>query len=167
MTDVAAGEDPFRYEAEGARGTMTSYNRIGMVASSANAAVQMDILRGEWGFNGYNVTDFTGLDIKAAPKESVLAGTTAFCGFGGNTPYWTEAQLSGDADLMKAMQDSMHYALYALSNSYAMDLVNTHPVDLMTWWRAMYISLITISSVLAAASVAGYVVFTLKGKKEA
>ncbi len=167
MEDVAAGEDPFRYEAEGARGTMTSYNRIGMVASSANAAVQMDILRGEWGFNGYNVTDFTGLDIKAAPKESVLAGTTAFCGFGGNTPYWTEAQLSGDADLMKAMQDSMHYALYALSNSYAMDLVNTHPVDLMTWWRAMYISLITISSVLAAASVAGYVVFTLKGKKEA
>ena len=97
----------------------------------------------------------------------MLAGTTAFCGFGGNTPYWTEAQISGDADLMKAMQDSMHYALYALSNSYAMDLVNTHPVDLMTWWRAMYISLITISSVLAAASVAGYVVFTLKGKKEA
>ena len=167
MTDVAAGEDPFRYEAEGARGTMTAYNRIGMVASSANAGVQMDILRGEWGFDGYSVTDFTGLDIKAAPKESVLAGTTAFCGFGGNTPYWTEAQISGDADLMKAMQDSMHYALYALSNSYAMDLVNTHPVDLMTWWRAMYISLITISSVLAAASVAGYVVFTLKGKKEA
>lgn len=155
----------FRYAAEGARGTMTAYNRIGATASSANYGVQYAILREEWGFNGYSVTDFTGLNPIAAPKESIFAGTTAFCGFGANTSYWTEAALSGDADLLKAMQNSMHYALYALSRSYAMDLVNTHTVSLMTWWRAMYISLITISSVLTAASAAAYVVLSIRDKK--
>ena len=155
----------FRYAAEGARGTMTAYNRIGATASSANYGVQYAILREEWGFKGYSVTDFTGLNPIAAPKESIFAGTTAFCGFGSSTSYWTEAALSGDADLLKAMQNSMHYALYALSRSYAMDLVNTHTVSLMTWWRAMYISLITISSVLTAASAAAYVVLNIRDKK--
>ena len=155
----------FRYAAEGARGTMTAYNRIGATASSANHGVQYAILREEWGFKGYSVTDFTGLNPIAAPKESIFAGTTAFCGFGSSTSYWTEAALSGDADLLKAMQNSMHYALYALSRSYAMDLVNTHTVSLMTWWRAMYISLITISSVLTAASAAAYVVLSIRDKK--
>ena len=155
----------FRYVAEGARGTMTAYNRIGATASSANYGVQYAILREEWGFKGYSVTDFTGLNPIAAPKESIFAGTTAFCGFGSSTSYWTEAALSGDADLLKAMQNSMHYALYALSRSYAMDLVNTHTVSLMTWWRAMYISLITISSVLTAASAAAYVVLSIRDKK--
>ena len=67
---------------QGALGVMSSYNRIGAVASSANVGVQVQIMRDEWGFNGYNVTDFTGVSLKASPKESILAGTTAFCGFG-------------------------------------------------------------------------------------
>lgn len=69
----------------GALGVMSSYNRIGAVASSANAGVQVQIMRNEWGFKGYNVTDFTGVTLHASPKESILAGTTAFCGFGRTT----------------------------------------------------------------------------------
>ncbi|MFV0535494.1 MAG: fibronectin type III-like domain-contianing protein, partial [Cumulibacter sp.] len=63
----------------GALGVMSSYNRIGAVAASANRGVMVDIMREEWGFEGYNVTDFTGVTLKAAPKESLLAGATA-CG---------------------------------------------------------------------------------------
>lgn len=162
------GETGNSYGEEGALGVMTSYNRIGAVASSANKAVQVDIMREEWGFKGYNVTDFTGVSMRAAPKESILAGTTAFCGMGApSVSYWNVEAMSGDADMRQAMRDSMHYALYALSRSYAMDLnVNTHTVSLMTWWRAMYISLITVSAVLTAAAVAGYVVIGIKGRKE-
>ena len=57
----------------GALGVMSSYNRIGAVASSANAGVQVQIMRNEWGFKGYNVTDFTGVTLHASPKESWLA----------------------------------------------------------------------------------------------
>ena len=164
---IAAGSVAYQYGAEGALGVMSSYNRIGAVASSANRAVMVDIMRGEWGFKGYNVTDFTGVALKAAPKESILAGTTNFCGFGNSVSYWSEAALRGDADIMQALHDDMHYALYALSRSYAMDLnINTHTVWLMTWYRATYISLITVFSVASLACVAGYVFFSIRGKKE-
>ena len=77
---------------------MTSYNRVGAVASSANRGLMVNILRKEWGFKGYNVTDFTGVSAKAAPKESIMAGTVAFCGFGKpSVDYWDETTLKGDA----------------------------------------------------------------------
>ena len=166
-TAIAAGETANRYGAEGALGVMSSYNRIGAVASSANKAVMVDIMRGEWGFKGYNVTDFTGVSLKAAPKESILFGTTNFCGFGNSVSYWSEDALRGDADMMQAIHDDMHYALYALSRSYAMDLnVNTHVEWLMTWYRATYISLITVFSVASLACVVGYVVCGIRGKNK-
>ena len=156
------------YEAEGALGVMTSYNRIGIVASSANYNMQVNILRGEWGFVGYNVTDFTGVALKAAPKESILAGTTCFCGMGSpSVDYWDASSLSGDADMLQALHDNMKYALYALANSYAMDLtINTVSVWNMTWWRATYISMITVSSVLIVASAAGYTIIAVTEKKK-
>lgn len=156
------------YGTQGALGVMTAYNRIGAVASSANHAVQVDILRGEWGFIGYSVTDFTGVTDKAAPKESILAGTTAFCGMGApSVSYWSVEALTGDKEMCQALHDSMHYALYALSNSYAMDLsINTHVIWLMTWWRAAYISAITVSSILLAGSIGGYIFFSFRKKRE-
>lgn len=167
-SEAAAGKTANSYAAEGALGVMTSYNRIGFTAPSANKAVMVNIMREEWGFKGYSVTDFTGVNLKAAPKESIMFGTTAFCGMGKpSVSYWNEAALRGDKTMMQALHDSMHYALYALSRSYAMDLnTNTHVVSLMTWYRATYTALITVSAVLAVAAVAGYAVFSVKGKKE-
>lgn len=143
----------------GALGVMTSYNRIGAVASSANAGVQVQIMRDEWNFNGYNVTDFTGVALKAAPKESILAGTTAFCGFGvTDINYWSEEGLSGDRDMLLAVKQNIHYLLYALANSAALNGVNatTHVVNVMTWWRMLYIVLIAAFSLIIIASLIGY-----------
>lgn len=144
---------------EGALGVMSSYNRIGAVAPSANVAVQQQIMREEWGFKGYNVTDFTGVSLKAAPKESILAGTTAFCGFGvsEDITYWNEKALSGDRDMLLAIKANLHYILYALSHSAAMNGVNatTHSVNVMTWWRATYLSCIGAFSVLTLAGLVG------------
>ena len=91
---------------------MSSYNRIGAVASSANVGVQVQIMRDEWGFNGYNVTDFTGVSLKASPKESILAGTTAFCGFGAGDEikYWNAKSLSKDiCSNMCIMRGILHH----------------------------------------------------------
>ena len=146
----------------GALGVMSSYNRIGAVAPSANVGVQVQIMRNEWGFKGYNVTDFTGVSLKASPKESILAGTTAFCGFGisEEITYWNEEALSGDRDMLLAIKQDLHYLLYALANSAAMNGVNstTHSVDVMTWWRATYMTCI---GVFAAATLAGLVAYSV------
>ena len=155
----------------GAYGVMTSYNRIGAVASSANRGVMVDILRNEWGFKGYNVTDFTGVSLKAAPKESILAGTTAFCGFGSpNLSYWTKDTelLSKDKDICAAIKQNIKYILYSLANSNALNGINSssHVVWLMTSWRAMYISFISISGVALLGLYGSYIVLSLRNKKE-
>ena len=148
-------------------GIMTSYNRIGAVPSSANVAVMVNILRDELGFKGYNVTDFTGISLVAAPKESVLAGTTAFCGFGATVDYWTPDALSGDAQMLSAIREDMHYTLYALANSAALNGTNstTHSEDQPTWWRTAYKTGMYVSGVLLALSLVLYVVAFLKKKK--
>ena len=150
---------------QGALGLMTSYNRIGAVASSANAAVMVNILRNEWGFHGYNVTDFTSVSPHAAPKESVLAGTNAFCGFGNQgVKYWDADTLSKDRDMLLAIKQDMHQALWAIANSNAMNGVNssTHTVNVMTWWRAAYIAAIGASGLLTLAGLAGYTVVRIR-----
>lgn len=153
---------------QGALGVMSSYNRIGAVASSANKAAMQDILRGEWGFKGYSVTDFTGVSPKAAPKESILFGTTAFCGFGVTVDYWNADYFKNDADFCAAIKQNLHYILYSLANSNALNGINktSRTVQLMTSWRAGYISAITITSVALVGSLAAYVVTLVLAKKK-
>ena len=148
-------------------GIMTSYNRIGAVPSSANVAVMVNILRDELGFKGYNVTDFTGISLVASPKESVLAGTTAFCGFGATVDYWDVDSLSGDAQMLSAIREDMHYVLYALANSAALNGTNstTHSEDQPTWWRTAYKTGMYASGVLLALCLVLYVVAFFKKKK--
>lgn len=155
----------------GALGVMSSYNRVGAVASSANKALMVDIMRNEWGFKGYNVTDFTGVSLKAAPKESILSGTTAFCGFGSpNLSYWNKdtETLSKDKDVCAAIKQNIKYILYSLANSNALNGINSssHVVWLMTPWRAMYISMIAVSGVAFAGLYGAYIVLELKHRRE-
>ena len=153
----------------GALGVMSSYNRIGAVASSANYGVQVAIMRNEWGFKGYNVTDFTGVSLKAAPKESILAGTNAFCGFGidESITYWNPESLSGDHDMLAAIRQNLHYTLYALANSAAMNGVNatTHTENVMTWWRGAYIGCSVVFAVGLVGCLAGCAVSRKKAKR--
>ena len=53
--------EPFRILVEeyGGTGIMTSYNRIGAVWTGGSEALLTGILRGEWGFDGVVVTDFS------------------------------------------------------------------------------------------------------------
>lgn len=155
---------------QGALGVMSSYNRIGAVASSANVGVQVQIMRDEWGFNGYNVTDFTGVSLKASPKESILAGTTAFCGFGAGDEikYWNAKSLSKDRDVCLAIKQDLHYALYALANSAAMNGINetTHSEDVMTWWRTAYKTCTGVFAVICALCVVFYIISRIRRTKK-
>jgi len=143
----------------GALGVMTSYNRIGAVPSSGNYGMMQKILREEWGFKGYNVTDFTGVSLKAAPKESILAGTVAFCGFGKpNLSYWNKESLTGDKRMAEAIHKDIKYILYSLAQSNALNGVNSstivRTVRLNTWWRSTGIALISVFSVASLTFLA-------------
>ena len=116
----------------------------------------------------FNVTDFTGVSLRAAPKESLLCGTTAFCGFGAPSfDYWntdltaSANVLKGDKAMCAAIKDNIHYVLYSLANSAAINGTNntTRRVWLMSTWRQIYISLEVVFSVTTAGLVIAYGVF--------
>lgn len=163
---MADDEDAYT---QGALGVMTSYNRIGAVAPSANKAVMVDIMRNEWGFKGYSVTDFTGVSPKAAPKESILYGTTAFCGFGvdESITYWSGEALKGDREMLLAVKDDIHYLLYALANSAALNGVNstTRVENVMTWWRMAYTAAACVTGILTVGSAACWLISSAKKKE--
>jgi len=68
----------------GAGSVMTSFNEIAGVPSTSNHWLLTDLLRGEWGFNGFVVTDYSSInelvphgvasDLKQAGELSVNAG---------------------------------------------------------------------------------------------
>ncbi|MCD8295601.1 MAG: glycoside hydrolase family 3 C-terminal domain-containing protein [Clostridia bacterium] len=150
-------------------GIMTSYNKIGATASSANYAVMMTILRDEWGFKGYNVTDFTSVAPIAAPKESLLAGTCCFCGFGNSgTTYWSANNLSKDANICAAVKMDIKYALYSMVNSAIMNGTNstTHAVKLWSSWRVAYTAAEAVVGTLLGLSAVAYVVFEVLAAKK-
>jgi len=144
---------------EGALGVMTSFNRIGAVAPSANKGVCVDILRDEWGFKGYSVTDFTGVSMKAMPKESVLYGTVAFCGFGGEVGYFNADTLAADATISAAIKQDIKYILYPLVNSAAMNGQDStsHREEMDTTWRALYRNIQIGAGVCTAVLAAGWI----------
>ncbi len=154
---------------EGALGVMTSYNRIGAVPPSANKSVMVDIMRNEWGFHGYNVTDFTGVSLKASPKESILFGTTAFCGFGKPSfDYWNADTITTYPEMCAAIKTDIKYILYSVCHSNILNNtdVTIKTVQLETSWRTMYKTMIGVSAGLVAVFGALSLFTTLKKKKE-
>ncbi len=150
-------------------GIMTSYNKIGATASSANYAVMMTILRDEWGFKGYNVTDFTSVSSIAAPKESLLAGTCCFCGFGNSgITYWSGSNLRNDEQICAAVKMDIKYALYPMVNSAVMNGTNetTHAEKLWSSWRIMYTALEAVCGALLGLSAVAYVVIEVLASKK-
>ncbi len=79
--------EPFRacIEEGGARSVMAAYNTIDGIPCSRNSRLLMDILKKEWNFQGYVVSDYGGVDIVA--KQHRMAkdenDATAQCMNGG------------------------------------------------------------------------------------
>lgn len=69
--------------------------------------------------------------------------------------------------MLLAIKDNLHYALYALANSAALNGVNssTRTVNVMTSWRAGYIAAIVVAALVIAVGLGGYAVATVKGGK--
>lgn len=76
---------PFRATVEAGVGSlMASFNEIGGIPATANRHLMTDILRGEWGFGGVLVSDYTGInelvphgiaaDEKEAGEKALKAG---------------------------------------------------------------------------------------------
>lgn len=194
MTEQKARENELRsfqiaFEG-GALGTMTTFTRIGCTFGNAHVGLMQNILRGEWDFKGYIVTDMVNNGYYMTLKESIMASVTSMDTLVGtfNTKtgvidngataasatgliwkdYWSYKNIKNDAAMLTKMKEGMHYLLYTFVNSNAMNGVNSTTRDVwnMTWWRALYISVISVAGVIALAAAGFYVTSVVKYRKE-
>ncbi len=98
---------------------MTSFNRIGTVWAGGDYNLLTGIVRREWGFNGFILTDFQSYSGYMDPKQMLYAGGDAELRALADVPYAYDPANS-NADYYYG-REAVHHILYAIANSAAMN----------------------------------------------
>lgn len=119
----------------GAQAVMSSFNYIGNTYARADSALLQTVLRGEWGFKGFVLTDyFGGYGYQNADQE-VRAGNDSMLATTKITNHITDKS----ATSVKAMRQAAHNILYTAANSW--QYANGEPkVATPIWKTAMYVA---------------------------
>lgn len=119
----------------GAQVVMSSFNYIGNTYAGADSALLQTVLRGEWGFKGFVLTDyFGGYGYQNADQE-VRAGNDSMLATTKITNHITDKS----ATSVKAMRQAAHNILYTAANSW--QYANGEPkVATPIWKTAMYVA---------------------------
>ena len=145
----------------GATAVMNAFARVGAVWSGADAGLMTNVLRNEWGFDGFVLTDFSGNPMFTArgialrtfdAAYDVLAGTDSW---DSSDVQWTTeltTQYKDCPEVVQAMRQSTHRILYVIANSCAMNgfTADTKIVKVTPWWQT---ALIVLDVVLAVLTV--------------
>ncbi|MGO1172723.1 MAG: DUF3516 domain-containing protein, partial [Actinomycetaceae bacterium] len=100
----------------GTTAVMSSFNRIGATWAGGSEALMTDVLRGEWGFDGFAISDFN-LYRYMNPNQSIAAGTDLTLTFAPSKSFDDTSSATAQQDIRKAT----HHVLYAVANSNAMN----------------------------------------------
>lgn len=139
----------------GAKAVMSSFNYIGTRWAGGSTELCNNVLRDEWGFKGFVLTDYFGVYGYMNSDQGIRNGTDAML-----VAYDTETNHVQDqksATGVLAMRNAVHNILYTVVNSRAYD-ADELQTGLMSW----QIALIAADVVLAAAAVALEVVLIKK-----
>lgn len=119
----------------GAQAVMSSFNYIGNTYAGADSALLQTVLRGEWGFKGFVLTDyFGGYGYQNADQE-VRAGNDSMLATTKIANHITDKS----ATSVKAMRQAAHNILYTAANSW--QYANGEPkVATPIWKTAMYVA---------------------------
>ena len=116
---------------------MTSFNRIGCIWAGGDYNLLTNILRNEWGMQGFALTDFSNSNDYMDVIQGVLAGGDAWDCNDANkwTPKLNEQK--DNPTVVNAMRMATERILYTVSNSNAMNGVspNMRIVEVRTWWQ--------------------------------
>ena len=163
------------FEHGGAKGVMTTFNRIGCTYSSADMGLIKGLLRGEWDFKGVVTTDMVKSVHYETWEESLMAGTDIMLN---SSPVnvdgkaWETCQakyVTGDTDMMAAIHESVHHVLYAFADSIWLNgsSPNSEIVRMWPFWEVAILALLSVGIAGTIVSVGGWIVSARKQKRTA
>ena len=149
----------------GAKGAMTVMNRIGAIWGGAHYGLHTQVARGEWGFDGYIITDYSSSSNFTSVINGLSAGVSLWDGYTygeTNTPKLKD--LSDDNYACQVLREGVKRILYVQVNSSAMNGISATDriVPILTWWQSALIAVDVVLGVLTAGS---WVMFVLSKKK--
>ena len=149
-------------------GTMSSYNAIGACYTARNGALLTDVVRGEWGFDGFFITDAG--SCTDTPILTMAMGTDQFCLSIGSDLVMDALNASSDGYGAQLLRASAKRILYAYANSLAINGLSEDVVisEGTSWWVVTLYVLDAVFAVVAVASLGMFVYsayFSKRGKK--
>ena len=119
----------------GAQAVMSSFNYIGYTYAGASSNLLQTVLRDEWGFKGFVLTDYFGGYGYQNANQEVRAGNDSMLATTKITNHITDKS----ATSVKAMRQAAHNILYTAANSW--QYANGEPkVATPIWKTAMYVA---------------------------
>ena len=160
-TDTRCYEGALRVNEGNGTGVMMSFARIGATNVTNSVGYIKNIMRGEWGFKGLISTDYVSGDYYFNPTDCVINNVT-FMAYGSynSANNWTEynaASVSRDPNMMQALYDNMHYYMYSIANSSALngyDADTRVTADVKEWWQTMLEAFTGVFAVLGIGGAA-------------
>lgn len=147
---------------------MSSFSRIGMEPSSSCKALLTTVLRDEWGWFGFTMTDYSQDYMPVA--ASIIAGTDQWCDFSSDKylPYLNADALKANPELAWACREAAHRVMYMTLNSNAVNGLSADMeiVQVRTWWQNALLGIDIALGVLTLAGLAAYLVQARKAKKQ-
>ena len=134
----------------GAVGIMSGMNRIGCRWIGGHEGIMTNILRGEWGYKGFVITDQTSFNSfdYCDIREGLAAGNDLWL----NTAYdmWALNDSELTATVMQNARTAAHRYLYAVANSNAMNGVDvdTTVKNIIPAWQYAYMVLVVFVAVM-------------------
>lgn len=152
------------------KGLMTAFNRIGCTHVGADQGLMNGILRGEWAFNGYVMSD----SVKSAQyflaKECLLAGNDMMLGGSNSADVWgfTPEEVAKDPVLQAGVQESFHRKLYYYVNSIHFNGITAESSasGRSPWWVVTFQVLGGVNLVGFGTCLALYLVFERKERRQ-
>lgn len=154
----------------GATSTMTSYSRVGLTYIGHSSAMLKDLLRGEWGFKGANISDCA-MHPYQHTIDGLANGTDFWCIVGEalRAPELKDYIVThDDGNLYGMLRESQHGFYYMLANSNLVNGLskNMEYKAITPWWQTALYAVIGVFGVATVALGAVYVVDSYGKKKQ-
>ncbi len=153
------------FEEGNANGVMTAYTRWGCIWSGGHKGLMTNIMREEWGSNGFSITDNV-LTTYVNGVDGILAGISTFDAM---MPFVLNQlpKYEDDPVIVNAMREACKQTLYAQANSSAMNGVGPETtvkivgLKIITFLRSVAI----VSAVVFVAALVLWIIGSKKLRK--
>ncbi len=144
-----------------AKGAMTIMNRIGTKWGGACRSLLTDVLRGEWGFDGIVITDYSSNSNFTVQTAGLQGGADLWDGFRASDI----TDKANDPYIAQLLRQAVHRILYVQVNSSAMNGISStaRVVPITTWWQLTEYAATALFAVLTLVTA---VLWILSSKKE-